>query len=150
MAKPATEKQKAEAIRMKYDGAKHEEIAKKLHLSVGAIHNWFMKDGLLYDAYHAYVQDRQAEVENEIRSELQRTGHFATKMLIALMGHKSGTVQLGAVNSVLDRLVGKPKQPVAVEPKSDDPDSMSFEEELALIKQTYGKSPAPSQSGKKK
>lgn len=150
MAKPATEKQKAEAIRMKYDGAKHEEIAKKLRLSIGAIHNWFMKDGLLYDAYRAYVDDMQAQIDTEFRATLQRNSDFGTRMLIALMGHKSGAVQLGAVNSLLDRIHGRPKQPVAVEPKSSDPNDMSFEEELALIKQTYAKPTAPAQGGKKK
>lgn len=144
-------KQCEDAMRLKYEGMKYENIAKQIKVPAGTIRNWFMKDGLLYDAYENFVREINLETRKKMSAGLHQAGETAIKMLAALMGSKSDVVKLGAIREINDRILGKPVQPIVMPEKPDDPDDdgMSYEERLALFEQTYGKTPADNKTPRK-
>lgn len=139
-----------EAIRLKYDGIPYAEIAKQLKVPKTTIESWFEKTGLLHDAYDGYAHGMDSDIRKENIADIRRSAQTAIKMLAALMGSKSDFVKLNAANSLLDRWLGKAKQPIELPEKPTDPDDMSYEEKLLLLEQTYGKQPPDNkQSGRK-
>ncbi|TAK04191.1 hypothetical protein EPO34_03535 [Patescibacteria group bacterium] len=131
-----------DAVRLKYEGVPYADIAKQTRVPKTTIDNWFEKNGLLHNAYEEYALEMDALIRKENLADIRRGAQTAIKMLTALMGSKSDFVKLNAANSLLDRWLGKAKQPIELPPDPTDPDDMSYEQRLALFEKTYGKPPA--------
>jgi len=131
MAKHPTKKQRDEAIRLKYQGVKYEDISKKIKVAIGTIQNWFMRDGLLFDEYTIYARTEEAEARSKMRADIREGAGTAVKMMTGLMASKNDHVKHKAAKDLMDRFLGKATQPLEFKPETDDPDEMSWDEIVA-------------------
>lgn len=130
MSKEKTlEKYHKRAIELKYKGKSYDEIAETLDQEfkknrVGkftkqTIADYFKEAGTLYEAYRQY-EDEWDTINRELRTAALKAGvqilesnfRMTCEMLIALLGSEKDIVKLGAIREILDRVVGKAKQPI--------------------------------------
>lgn len=123
------EKYHKRAIELKYKGKGYDEIAETLDQEfkknrVGkftkqTIADYFKEAGTLYEAYRQY-EDEWDTINRELRTAALKAGvqilesnfRMTCEMLIALLGSEKDIVKLGAIREILDRVVGKAKQPI--------------------------------------
>lgn len=135
-SKPLKEYHKR-TIEMKYKGKTYEEIADILNedfkksgvkpgFSQQTVKDWFREGGTLYEAYRQYEMEWDA-INKELALAARKAGiqileknfRMTCEMLIALLGSEKDHVKLGAIREILDRVVGKAKQPVEIGGKVD-------------------------------
>lgn len=118
------------AIELKYKGKSYNDIAESLSVefkksgvkdgfSEQTIKDWFRENGTLAEAYRQYEEEWDA-INRELRIAALKAGvqilesnfRMTCEMLIALLGSEKDIVKLGAIREILDRVVGKAKQPI--------------------------------------
>lgn len=125
-----------DAIRLKYEGEDYPVIARTLHVPIDTIKKWFAEGGLLYENYKEYRDAQNQFREREALQELRREIKTAARMLLGLMGSESDAVKLRAVLAILERLLGKPIQPVRYEGDLGLTE-LSYEQQLREIRKEY-------------
>lgn len=123
------EKYHKRAIELKYKGKSYDEIAEILaqefkknrvgQFTKQTIADYFKEAGTLYEAYRQYEEEWDA-INRELRTAALKAGvqmlesnfRMTCEMLIALLGSEKDIVKLGAIREILDRVVGKAKQPI--------------------------------------
>lgn len=125
----ALDKQKAEAMEMKFQCKKYGEISTKLGISLDTVKKWFQTDGVLYEAYLRYKQQRLSVMEQDSLLLLKREVWNAVAVLNQALREESDIQltcpeckhkfikkiqittnnRLRASKEVLDRVYGKPQ-----------------------------------------
>lgn len=126
-----------DAIRLHYEGEGYAVIARTIKVPIDTIKKWFAEDGLLADAYKEYRDAQNQFREKEALQELRREIKTAARMLLGLMGSESDAVKLRAVLAILERLLGKPTQPVRYEGNLGLTE-LPYEQQLREIRKEYG------------
>ena len=126
-----------DAIRLKYEGEEYSVIAKAIKVPLDTIKGWFEYGGLLFESYKEYRDAQNKFREEEALEVLRREIKTASRMLVGLMASTSDGVKLKAVLSILERLLGKPTQPVRHEGNLGLTD-LSYEQQLREIREKYG------------
>ncbi len=125
-----------DAIRLRYEGENYAMLARTLKVPVDTIKKWFAEGGLLADAYKEYRDSQNEFREQEALDELRREIKTAARMLLGLMASTSDAVKLRAVLAILERLLGKPTQPLRYEGNLGLID-LSYEQQLREIRKEY-------------
>lgn len=126
-----------DAIRLKYEGEDYAVIARTLKIPIDTLKKWFAESGLLAESYKEYRDSQNKFREQEALEELRREIKTAARMLIGLMASTSDGVKLRAVLAILERLLGKPTQPVRHEGGLSLTE-LSYEQQLREIRKDYG------------
>jgi hypothetical protein len=122
------------ALELKYKGHSYQNIAedinhrfeksRKAKFSEQSIKDWFKESGTLCETYKLYEEEMD-QIHNETMSIVRRAGarireqnfRLANEMLIALMGSSNDAVKLSAIKEILDRVEGKPKEIIHINPQ---------------------------------
>lgn len=126
-----------DAIRLKYEGEDYSVIARTLKVPINTLKKWFADGGLLAEKYKEYRDTQNKLREEEALEVLRREIKTASRMLIGLMASTSDGVKLKAVLAILERLLGKPTQPVRHEGNLGLT-NLSYEQQLREIREKYG------------
>lgn len=126
-----------DAIRLKYEGEDYAVIARTLKVPINTLKKWFADGGLLAEKYKEYRDTQNKLREDEALEVLRREIKTASRMLVGLMASTSDGVKLKAVLAILERLLGKPMQPVRHEGNLGLTD-LSYEQQLREIREKYG------------
>lgn len=126
-----------DAIHLKYEGEDYPVIARTLKIPIDTLKKWFADGGLLYEDYKEYRDSQNQFREGEALEVLRREIKTASRMLVGLMASTSDGVKLKAVLSILERLLGKPTQPIRHEGNLNLTE-MSYEQQLREIRKRYG------------
>ena len=126
-----------DAIRLRYEGENYAMIARELKIPIDTIKKWFAEGGLLYESYREYRDAQNQFREQEALDELRREIKTAARMLLGLMGSENDAVKLRAVLAILERLLGKPTQPIRHE-GSLGLTELPYEQQLREIRKKYG------------
>lgn len=130
-----------EAIRLKYENEGYAVIAKKIGVPLATVAGWFEEGGLLCESYKECRDRWNKAKEEEGLAKLRKEFETACTMLIALMGSTNDPTKLKAVLAIIERIVGKPTQPIRHEGELNLTD-LSYEQQLEKIRQEYGNDPA--------
>jgi len=107
------------AMEMKYEGKKYHEIARELKFNETTVKRWFTSDGLLFDKYEKYRQEMDSIIKEEGAEIRRRNIRNASAALVNLLSPDTDeAIRLRAINSVLDRELGKPKESIEHDFKS--------------------------------
>lgn len=129
-----------EAIRLKYNGRTHRQIADEvskltgIHVTESTIRTYFSVDGRLYLPYLEYEGRQNQWTEEDIRKELKRDAQNAVKMLRSILQKaiKAGEwqVALNIMKEQMDRggVVTIKKSEINVESNSKQP--LTYEQYL--------------------
>lgn len=131
-----------DAIRLKYEGEDYSVIARTLKVPINTLKKWFADGGLLAEKYKEYRDTQNKLREDEALEVLRREIKTASRMLIGLMASTSDGVKLKAVLAILERLLGKPTQPVRHEGNLGL-SNLSYEQQLREIREKYGDNTKP-------
>lgn len=131
-----------DAIRLKYEGEDYAVIARTLTVPINTLKKWFADGGLLFEDYKEYRDAQNKFREEEALEVLRREIKTASRMLVGLMASTSDGVKLRAVLAILERLLGKPMQPVRHEGNLGLTD-LSYEQQLREIREKYGDNTKP-------
>lgn len=131
-----------DAIRLKYEGEDYAVIARTLKVPINTLKKWFADGGLLAEDYKEYRDAQNKLREDEALEVLRREIKTASRMLVGLMASTSDGVKLKAVLAILERLLGKPMQPVRHEGNLGLTD-LSYEQQLREIREKYGDNTKP-------
>lgn len=129
-----------EAIRLKYENEGYAVIAKKIGVPLATVAGWFEEGGLLYGSYKECRDRWNKAKEEEGLAKLRKEFETACTMLIALMGSTNDPTKLKAVLAIIERIVGKPTQPIRHEGEANLTD-LSYEQQLREIRKEYGDNP---------
>jgi len=119
-----------DAIRLKYEGDEYAVIAKTIKVPLDTIKGWFEYNGLLYEKYAEYRDQKNEELQEEALAVLRGAVGTASKMLVALMGSTRDDIKFKAANAIIERIYGKPTE-VIVETNKETSDN--YDELLAQI-----------------
>lgn len=126
-----------DAIRLKYEGESYAVIMRDLKVPMNTLKKWFAEGGLLFEDYREYRDTQNQFREEEALEVLRREIKTASRMLIGLMASTSDAVKLRAVLAILERLLGKPTQPIRHEGNLNLTE-MPYEQQLREIRKKYG------------
>lgn len=126
-----------DAIRLKYEGESYAVIMRDLKVPMNTLKKWFAEGGLLFESYREYRDAQNQFREEEALEVLRREIKTASRMLVGLMASTSDAVKLRAVLAILERLLGKPTQPIRHEGNLNLTE-MPYEQQLREIRKKYG------------
>ncbi len=125
------------ALALKYEGEDYPAISRELKIPIDTLKKWFAEGGLLFEDYKEYRDAQNQFREDEALEVLRREIKTASRMLIGLMASTSDGVKLRAVLAILERLLGKPTQPIKHEGNLNLTE-MPYEQQLREIRKKYG------------
>ncbi|MEK7501117.1 MAG: hypothetical protein AAB642_03265 [Patescibacteria group bacterium] len=126
-----------DTVRLKYEGEDYAVIARDLKIPIDTLKKWFADGGLLFESYKEYRDAQNQFREDEALEVLRREIKTASRMLIGLMASTSDGVKLRAVLAILERLLGKPTQPIRHEGNLGLTE-LTYEQQLREIRKNYG------------
>ncbi|MGC9968168.1 MAG: hypothetical protein ABSC29_00325 [Minisyncoccia bacterium] len=136
------------ALELKYKGHSYESIAddlnrkapksRKAKFTEQSVKDWFKEAGTLYETYRIY-EDEMDQIHIETMNIVRRAGarireqnfRLANEMLVALMGSANDSVKMSAIREILDRVEGKPKETIHVNP--EELEQLSVEDRWLMV-----------------
>jgi transposase len=106
------------AIELKYAGKNNQDIAKQLQVRDSTVSRWFMKDGILHDAYNKHKSDTDKQIREESLNIRKRNLRNASVALVNFLNPESEPQQrITAARDILDREFGKAPEHIEHEGK---------------------------------